>query len=46
MYLRDTGWEFVDWINLTQVRDNQLAGYFEYVSEPLGSLHVGNFLTN
>jgi len=39
---KEMGWEGVEWIFLTQVRE-KAAGFFENGNEPSGSLICGEF---
>jgi len=44
MDLREIGWETVDWIYLSQNRD-QVMGSCEYGNEPLDAIKCREFLT-
>jgi hypothetical protein len=44
MYLRETGCEGVDWINMAQEGERPEADCFKYANEPLGSRKRGTFL--
>jgi hypothetical protein len=42
MYLSKTGWEGVDWMHLTQERDQ----WQDVVNEPSGFIKAGTFVTS